>query len=93
MKGFSTNINIVNRWIFNALHRAALRKCPHDMVHSQQGSSKHADLQKSRIMKDLSPVQNIINVLQETFINQLTGISNDLPTTDIVRDNLLNAVD
>ena len=49
-------------------------------------------------MKDLSSVQNIINVLQEIFINpfsdsDLICISNGLATTDIVRDNLLNAVD
>ena len=49
-------------------------------------------------MKDLSFVQNIINVLQETFINpfsdsDLICISNGLAATDIVKDNLLNAVD
>ena len=39
------------------------------MVHSQRGPTKHADLQNSRTRKDLSCVQNIVNVFQESFIN------------------------
>ena len=97
LKGFSTNVNTVDRWILNATHRASLRKCFHQILNYKGSKSNiHNDLSKSRIKKDNEDVKDIIEVLKENFIHpfsnrELVCISNGLVAPEDVSENFLNA--
>ena len=69
LKGFSCDINQVNRWTLNAAHRADLRRCMHDLLRYNTCSVVHNDLNQSRIKKDIDRVRSIVEVVKETFIN------------------------
>ena len=70
LKGFSTKINTVNRWILNATHRSSLRRCFHKLLNYKVSKSNtNNDLSKSRIKKDYGHVTKIIEVMTENFIH------------------------
>ena len=92
LKGFSININTVDRWILNATHRASLRRCFHEMFDFKSlQSNKNKNLNKSRIKKDNEDIKGSIEVSKEKFIQPFSNsesvcISNDLAASEDVSD-------
>lgn len=81
--GFSINTNTVKHWEVNSSYRASLRSVLHQYLHVSKKSHAHKDVTPARIKKDESSVQEIMSVLQQTFIHpfseeQLLSISTGL---------------
>ena len=90
LKGFSTKINTVNRWILNPTNRASMRRCFHKMLdHQKYKSNKHSDLYRSCIKRDTEDACNVVEHLSDTL--QYLCISNGLVATEEVCESLINA--
>ena len=68
------------------------------MLHIDSSSSKHNDLQRSRITRDKTDVKNIISLLQDTWLNpfnpdlqDLVCLSTGKVASSEVEDDLLRA--
>ena len=73
--GFSTNINAVKRWEINAVYTANIQTIFHKLLNCDVLKYKHPDLNPSRIKKDQDPVDNILGILETTFIDSLSPLS------------------
>ena len=70
--GFSTSINTVKRWKINAAYRVNIRTSFHKHLNYDVQKYKHPDMNPSRIKKDQDTIDNILGILETTFINTLT---------------------
>ena len=69
---FSTSINTVKPWKINAAYRVNIRTSFHKHLNYNVQKYKHPDLNPSRIKKDQDAIDNILGILETTFINPLT---------------------
>ena len=72
-KGFSTNVNAINRWALNATYRAELRQCFYQLINFSNPTTKHKYFTQSHILKDKEAASSLKTVLTETFINPFLG--------------------
>ena len=68
----------------------------HRLLGYRSNTTRHRDLSQSRIRKDTESIDEILQVLRETFINpfsesELVSISTGLMVSELVTDHLLNA--
>ena len=94
--GFSMKADAIMRWTLNAPCRAELRKCLHSHLKLSPTCYPQKDLTPSRIQKDESDVQTIIDVAKNVFINlfsrsSLISISNGIVRLRMLEMDPLNA--
>ena len=77
-KGFSLKPSTISKYYLVAEYRSTFLRQLKDMPHINSSSSKHNDLQHSKIMRDEPDVNNIISLLQDTWLNPFNPDLQDL---------------
>ena len=77
-RGFSLNPGALQRYYMAAEFRAMFLREMREMVGYAQGNNGHADLQKSRIKKDEKDVQDMTDLLLNSWLNPFSDESQPL---------------
>ncbi|XP_035662311.1 uncharacterized protein LOC118406391 [Branchiostoma floridae] len=98
-KGFSLKPNAVSKYYLVAEYRSTFLRHLKAMLHIG-GSTKHNDLQHTRIAKDEADVKSLVSILQDTWLNpfdpdlqDLVCLSTGKVATPDVEHDLLRAKD
>lgn len=97
-KGFSLKPRAVSRYYITAEYRSGFLKQLRNMIDLKHCGTGHTDLEKSRIMKDEQAIQNLLDLMENNWINpfgseplELTSLSTGTVAPPHIASDLLTA--